>query len=126
MRLRQQLPRACKNCAEHVRCQTPGIGVVTAAVIGIEQQEATVQRMFRGVAEFEIGLAAANRFNHGPMRDATERQHHSSRRQGLEFIREKLVAGIDLGTDRLVVRRQAFHGVRNTAIQQGQFVVGGQ
>ena len=55
--------------------------------------------------------------------NATESHHHGIGRQLRELIGKKSVAGIDLGPDRLVVRRQALHRVRYAAINQPQVIV---
>ena len=41
----------------------------------------------------------------------------------LQFVRKKCVAGIDLRTDRLVVGRQALHGVGDAAVDQLEAIV---
>lgn len=82
-------------------------------MIGIEERKVAeiVQRLMR---KFEVRLATSNRFDNGTVRDSTQCQNNRISWQMAQFIGKKEVAGIDFGTDRLVVGRQTLNGVRNT------------
>ncbi len=124
--LEQQLLRTRKHLVEHVGRQAAGVGVVAAAVIAIEQQEAPLNLVFCRVRELEICLAGADRLDDGTMGDAAECQHDGRIWQCPEFRCEEFVTGVYLGTDRLVIGRQALDSIGDPAIDQSQFIVGRQ
>ena len=68
------------------------------------------------VRELVIGLAQAERLDHGAVRNTAEREYYGTRGQRAEFICEEGVARIDLRADGFVVGRQALHRVRDPAV----------
>src|SRR5690606_17256281 len=117
--------RPGKYCLEHGGRQPSGIGVVTAAVVGVEQQEPVPDAMLCGVGKLVVCLPQAERPDERAMTDAAKRQYDLRRGQEFELADEVPVAGIDLTADRLVVRRQALHAVSNAAVDELQRIVGG-
>jgi hypothetical protein len=78
------------------------------------------------VRKFVIGLPQSASLDDRPVRNTAEREHHGSRRDGVQFICEKAITGVDLRTNGLVVRRQALDRVGDAAVQQRQAIVRGQ
>ena len=79
----------------------------------------------RRVREFIVYLPSTQCLDHGTVRNAAEGQDDRRRGQQRQFFGKKAIAGIDLGADRFVIGRQAFHRVRNAAIDQRQRIIGG-
>ena len=84
-------------------------------MVGIEQQN--IAQVMQGlVAEFEFGLSIAKGLDNRPMSDPAESEDDCAFRQGRQLVRKIMIAGIDLGPDRLVIRRQALDRIRDAAI----------
>jgi len=77
------------------------------------------------MAELELGLTIAKGFDNSPMSDPAQRKDDRVFRQGAQLIRKVAIAGIDLGPDRFVIRRQAFDGIRDATIRQHEIVISG-
>src|SRR3990170_8952241 len=110
---------------EHGRRESPGLGVVAAAVIRIEQVSILRQAVVRAVPEPVRQNLEAERLQDGGVRDDPERQHYRPARERLELALEINVARCNLGGQRLVVRRQTLDRVRDAAALESQPVVGG-
>src|SRR5210317_1526730 len=106
----QQLPGLRKYRVEHGLCQATRIRVVAAAMIGIEHLE-IAELMQRRMTELVVRLTQPHRLDDSAVRDSTQGHDNSVLGQQPQLVRQELVAGIYLGTDRLVVRRQAFDGI---------------
>ena len=70
------------------------------------------------------GVAQAQRLQCRVMGDPAERHDRAKLRHGRDGRRQELPAGVDLGRQRLVLRRHAAHRVADPAIDQLQSVVG--
>lgn len=70
------------------------------------------------VSERERSAAFAYGREHAVMSQATERHYHAKFRHGRNRIDEKLSASIDLGRNRLVLRRHAADGIGNCDIDE--------
>ncbi len=79
--------------------------------------------VFGCVRKFEVGLPQTASLDYRPVCDAAQCEHYRSRRERIQFVREKPIAGVDLCPDGLVLGRQALHRIRDAAIQQGQPVI---
>ena len=80
--------------------------------------------MSRAVSELEAGNFAAQRPNRALMADRSEAEDGAEARQRGDARRQEIAALVDFSAHRLVLRRDAAHGVRHHAASQRQPVVG--
>ena len=103
---------------EHRLGETPGVGVVAAAVIAVEQHPAAVERVPRAVTEYERGGRQPERHSDRAVRDAPEREHRAAGGEVGEFRRKIRVAVTDFRRQWLVRRRQALHRIGDPALDE--------
>ena len=108
---------------EHRGRQAPGIGVVAATVVAVDQQPGAFQRMRRAVREREGRRVLRERAQCRFMGDASQRQDRAALRHRRQVRSEIAIAGADLGGQRLVSRRQTLDGVGDPAVDETQSVV---
>jgi hypothetical protein len=112
-----------KNITKHGRRESPRIGVVATAVIGVQQQETIVNPVLCRVSKFEFHLAQSQCLDNRTMSDPAKRQYDGSFFKGSQFVGKKPIARIDFCTDRLVIWRQALHRIGNPASNQLQAII---
>ena len=95
---------ASKTASNIAGGQPPGVGVVAAAVIAVEERDAARQRVPRAVGERQRRTLHAERRERRVVRDAAEREDGAAGGHAGEIRGEIVVAGADLGRRRLVVR----------------------
>ena len=88
----QQFASAGKHVMKHFRGQSARIGVVTAAVVRVEDPEAVIDQVFRRVAKFVVGLPVTDSLNNGTVSNSTQREHDRVHRQRVKFIRENITS----------------------------------
>ncbi len=108
---------------EHRFGEAPRLGVVAAAVIAVEETHAVGQVVDRVVREPARARLQPERHENRIVRDAAERQNRS-RRSLSQLFGEVAVARARLGRGRLVLRREAFHRIRDAAPGELQPVAG--
>lgn len=112
-----------ENSSEHFGCENARVRVVARAMVTIEQ--AYRSRVMLGtVTERGLSRLEAKCFDGGVMRHAAE---HDDRAQISHFVDsdvQKRAAGVDLGRQGLVLRRNAAHAVADAAVNEGQSIVG--
>src|SRR5207237_9492101 len=91
-----------RHLLEHRRRQAPGIGVVAAAVIAVEQPRAALDGVLGAVAERVSARAEPERAQGGVMRDAAEREDGRARGKRGQLGRQIRVALPNLRRLRLV------------------------
>src|SRR5689334_15396215 len=89
---REMLSYALEDLVEHRFGQPPGLGVVTAAMIAVENDSAIGQRMTRSVRESVIRASQGKRHQHRLVRDRPEREDRGRRRQRFELRAQVAVA----------------------------------
>ena len=94
-------------------------------MIGIQQHPIFAQGVFRGVREAMAAVRQAAGAQHRRMGDRAQREDDADARLLCEFRAQKFVARLDFQRQRLVGRRQAFHRVGDTRVEEPQFVIGG-
>ena len=103
--------------------QAPGIGVVTAAMIAIDQHLAVGQWMTRVVCKCVCTLLDAQRHQHRLVCNAAQREDDLYLRRIRKFVGKKTIAGFDLDGFRFVFWRQAFDGVGNATTVERESVI---
>src|SRR3954471_6149066 len=78
----------------------------------------------RAVAERVILSFQIERFNHARVGDLPERQYHPQIRHGVDLCDEKLPAVVDLGGQRLVLRRNTAYRIGDADAEQLEPVIG--
>ena len=117
---------AGKHRMKHLFSKAPGIGIVTRAMVTIEQRLTLWQCVFRSVLKFAVPGFQTERRQHGGVRDSAKREDGNSRWHPGNFMLQKRVAGSDFDWQRLVLRRQTFDGIGDPAIPEPQCIVGGK
>lgn len=110
---------------KHLRCKPARLGVVSAAMVGIDHQQAIGQLMPAVVAERIGGLTEAERLQHRIVGDGSKCNHHTVRRHGDKLLIQEGITVFYLLAKRLVLGRQAFDGIGETAVDQSQPVLQG-
>lgn len=77
----------------------------------------------RGVCKTEIRLALSKCLDDGAVRDTTQCKHHRVSRQQLQLVCQKGIAVVDLGADGLVIGRQTFNRIRDSALAKNEAVI---
>jgi len=112
----------CKDLMEHFRRQSPGIGVVTGAVIARNYPQPS-NFCFSGVAEGVVSQPATQRAHSAVMGDFSQGHDCLQVRHGRNRCRKKLPAGIDFCADWFVFRRYTAHGIGNRGADQLQSII---
>lgn len=122
----EQVARPGEYRVEHLCGESPGLGVVAAAVVRIEQHTLARKHVAGAVGKSSLRRFDARRAQHGGMGNATQRDDDSHSRQRGELSGQVGIAQPDLVRQRLVGWRQTLDCVRDPAVAQPQAVTRGQ
>ena len=118
----QHLPSLCEYIVEHSFCQTARIRVVSTAMIRINQTK-ELNVVHGRMTEFVFCLAHPERLDDSPVRNTAQCHNDRVLGQGLQLVCKIRIAGIDLGTHWLVIRWQAFHSIRDPAVDEFKSII---
>ena len=76
----QEVPYLRKHIAKHLGSESARVGVVTTAMVRVDECKTAIQLVNRRVPEFVFRLAQFARLDYCPMSDATQSQYNSIRR----------------------------------------------
>ena len=122
LRLIQYFFGALEHGFEHRGCQSSGLGVVAAAVVGIDQYTA-VEQVFCGMAEFISRLFQTKAHDDGFVCDAAQCNDDVIIRQSFQLFAQPVVTGIDFRCDGFVLWRQALDRIGDAAVDQLEIIV---
>ncbi len=114
---------AVEDRMEHRCGEPPGIGVVTAAVIAVEERRPVWQCVPCAMGKRQRRTLQAQRLQRRVVRDAAQCKDGTARGQRGKIRRKVAVARANLRRRGLVVRRQAFDGIRDPAIDEFEPVI---
>src|SRR5581483_6349301 len=109
----RQLPGPGQHLPEHGRGEDASLGVVTAAMVGIDQMPGFIQSMLPAMSEGKSAALQAAGQQYAIVRYSSEGQHCPHGGQCPQLGREVGVAAADLLRERLVSGWHAFDGIRD-------------
>src|ERR1043165_4292793 len=122
-RLVDGAPYLGKDMLEH-RCGQPAcLGIVSAAMVTIEQRQAVVETMFGPVPELVNRGPVRGRHQYRLMGNTAKGKHNRVLLQSRNFICEVSITAFDLIAGRFVFGRQTFHGIGNATSNEPEAVI---
>ena len=100
-----QFADGMKNFAKHFLSQTPGVQVVSAAMIRIDQKISRIQIMYAMVSEFKILARRADCPEHCVVRETAQRKQHALGFELFDLTRQERSTAIDFSSQRPIRRR---------------------
>src|SRR5262245_9663434 len=120
----KMLADGVEDAVEHHRGKPPRLRIVAAAVIAIEQHDATLELVPGAMPERMRRLSRARRGQHGAVRDDAQREYRCTVRKRADFRSQITVAAPHLVRPRMVRGRQALHRIGDTAVTEPPAVPG--
>lgn len=112
-----------ENIMEHRFCKTAGLSVIAAAMIGIHQPSVRQYRVYGPMSKGEILSFTIQRRQDCLVGNPAKRKNGLAGNVFREFRREKRITHPYLIRGGFIVRRQAFDGIRDPAVDQHQAIV---
>jgi hypothetical protein len=112
-----------EDVGKHFSGQTPRLGVIAAAMVGVDQQFPVGKSMAVTVSERVRCQTQSQCPQHRVVRDFAETYNDRPIVQPLQFAPEVAVALTDFIGARFVLRWQAFHGIGYAAIVEFQAII---
>jgi len=108
---------------EHRVREPPGLGVVSAAMIRIDKVPAIRELVFNVVSKYILCLTKIQGLEDSPMGNVPQRQDDSLRRNLLQLGAQKAIAHANFLRSWLILRREALHGIRDSATNEFETVL---